>query len=57
METYKIEVEETLQRIIEVQAVDKYEALNKIHKMYYKGDLVLDYSNFKSVEIKEYVEE
>ena len=57
MKTYKIEVEEILQRIIEVQAVDKYEALEKIHEMYNEGVLVLDYSDFKSVEIKEYVEE
>ena len=57
METYKIEIEETLQRIIEVQAVDKYEALKKIHKMYHEGAFVLDYSDFKSVEIKERVEE
>ena len=57
MKTYKIEVEEILQRIIEVQAVDKYEALEKIHEMYHEGALVLDYSDFKSVEIKEYVEE
>ena len=57
MEIYKIEIEETLQRIIEVQAVDKCEALKKIHEMYHEGDLVLDYSDFKSAEIKEYVEE
>lgn len=57
MKTYKVEIEETLQRIIEVQAVDKCEALKKIHEMYHEGDLVLDYSDFKSVEIKECVEE
>ena len=57
MKKFKIEIEETLQRIIEVQAVDKCEALKKIHEMYHEGDLVLDYSDFKSVEIKEYVEE
>ena len=57
MAIYKIEIEETLQRIREVQAVDKYEALEKIHEMYNEGALVLDYSDFKSVEIKEYVEE
>ena len=56
MAIYKIEIEETLQRIIEVQAVDKYEALKKIHELYNEGALVLDYSDFKSVEIKEYVE-
>ena len=32
-------------------------ALKKIHEMYHEGDLVLDYSDFKSAEIKEYVEE
>ena len=57
MKTFKIEIEEILQRIIEVQAVDKYEALEKIHEMYNEGALVLDYSDYKSVEIKEYVEE
>ena len=57
MKTFKIEIEETLQRIIEVQAVDKHKALEKIHEMYNEGALVLDYSDFKSVEIKEYVEE
>lgn len=47
---YKVKVEETLSRIIEVEAKDKEEAEEKVVEMYMNEDIVLDSSDFQGVE-------
>lgn len=46
MKTYKFEITETLQRIINIEAVDEKEAYEIINNMYSKEDIVLDSSDF-----------
>ena len=47
---YKVNVEELLSRIIEVEAENKEEAEEKVREMYMNEDIVLDASDFQSVE-------
>lgn len=46
MVTFKIEVKETLSRIIEIQADSNEEALLKIEDLYKKQEIVLDADDF-----------
>lgn len=47
---YKVNVEELLSRIMEVEADSEDEAEDKVREMYMNEDIVLDASDFKSVE-------
>lgn len=47
---YKVNVEELLSRVIEVEAKDDEEAENIVRKMYESGEIVLDAEDFQSVE-------
>ena len=47
---YKVNVEELLSRIVEVEAKNEEEAEEKVREMYMNEDIVLDASDFQSVE-------
>ena len=47
---YKVNVEELLSRIVEVEAGNEEEAEEKVGEMYMNEDIVLDASDFQSVE-------
>ena len=47
---YKVNVEELLSRIVEVEAENEKEAEEKVREMYMNEDIVLDASDFQSVE-------
>ena len=47
---YKVNVEELLSRIVEVEAENEEEAEEKVRVMYMNEDIVLDASDFQSVE-------
>lgn len=47
---YRVNVEELLNRVIEVEAEDDEEAENIVRRMYDNGEIVLDASDFQSVE-------
>ena len=47
---YKVNVEELLSRIVEVEAESEEEAEDKVREMYMNEDIVLDASDFQSVE-------
>lgn len=47
---YKVNVEELLSRIVEVEADSDEEAEDKVREMYMNEDIVLDASDFQSVE-------
>jgi translation initiation factor IF-1 len=49
METFKIEVQELLARVVEVQAENIQEAISKVSEQYEKTEIVLDYSDFVEV--------
>ena len=53
---YQIEVTETLQRIIEVEADDVCGAVGIVCSEYAEGAIVLGADDLKSFEIKEYKE-
>lgn len=54
MKTYKVEVTETLQRVIEIEANSSEEALAIVNNQYKNEDIVLDYSDFveKSIDLQ-----
>ena len=51
MKKYRIEVLEILSRIVEVEASDAEEAIEKVRQKYRKCEIVLDDSDYKVTEI------
>lgn len=49
MKTFQVEVLETLSRVIEVQAFDEYDAINKVQDEYKLENIVLDSDDFVHV--------
>ena len=47
---YKVNVEELLSRIVEVESENEEEAEEKVREMYMNEEIVLDASDFQSVE-------
>lgn len=57
MKTYKVEITETLQRIVEVQAENEEEAIKKVNDLYDDCEIVLpDEQTYIDHEIKIYNE-
>lgn len=52
MKIYKIEITETLQKIIEIEADNEEDALHKVMRMYKNEEVILDYDNFVDVSFK-----
>lgn len=57
MKTFKYEIQETLSRIIEVEAQTEDEAYLIIKEMYSNEEIVLDSSDYIDTEIKEFEDE
>lgn len=53
MKTFKIEVKETLSRVIEIEANSNEEALSKIEELYNQQEIVLDSTDFVETEFFE----
>lgn len=51
---YKIEIKETLSKVVEVEAADEGEALRKIQEQYKNGEIVLDSVDYVDTEIEVY---
>ena len=51
MKKYSIEVLEVLSRIVEVEASDEEDAIERVRQMYRKCEIVLDDSDYKVTEI------
>ena len=51
MKKYSIEVLEVLSRIVEVEASDVEDAIERVRQMYRKCQIVLDDSDYKVTEI------
>jgi hypothetical protein len=50
METFKIEVQEFLARVVEVEANNLQEAVSNVQEKYRKAEIVLDYNDFVEVD-------
>jgi hypothetical protein len=50
METFKIEVKETLSRVIEIEANSADEAFSKLQDLYKKEEIVLDSDDYVQTE-------
>lgn len=55
--TYKIEIEETLQKVVEIQANSLDEAIDIAQNRYSNQEYILDYEDYKGVEFSEYKDE
>ena len=51
MKNYSIEVLEVLSRIVEMEASDEENAIERVRQMYRKCEIVLDDSDYKVTEI------
>lgn len=56
MTTYKIEVKETLSRVVEIEAPSAQEAIDKAREMYKAEEIVLDADDYVTTEIEDYKE-
>ena len=54
MKKYQVLFKETLERVVEINANSKEEALEIAKEMYINFEVVLDYTNFSGYEISEY---
>lgn len=52
MNKYKVEITETLQKTIEVEADNKEDALHKVMKMYKNEEVILDDNDFVDLDFK-----
>ena len=52
MKKFKVQITETLQRIVEIEAEDKYEAWDKVYDQVEKEKIVLDWEDFYTIEIE-----
>jgi hypothetical protein len=55
--TYKIEIEELLQHVYDIEANSLDEAINIAKEKYSKEEYVLDYQDHKGTEFREYKDE
>lgn len=53
---FKIEITETLQKVVEVKAKTLTEAIIKVGQQYADGELMLDAADYKGYEVKEFKE-
>lgn len=53
METFKIEIQEFLATVVEVEADSVCEAISKVREMYGNEEIILDSSDYLTTEIKE----
>lgn len=51
METFKIEIQEFLSRIIEIKAENIDEAISKTKEMYNREEIILDSNDYVTTEI------
>ena len=50
MRKYKIEIQEFLAKVVEIQAENISEAFLKVNEQYKKAEIVLDYNDFVEVD-------
>lgn len=53
---FNIEIEETLQKVVQVKANSLNEAMNKVQEKYRNEEYILNEDDFKGVEFNEYID-
>ena len=53
MESFKIKIEETLCKVIEIEAENIESALTEVKEMYKNEEIVLDYNDFLDYKIQQ----
>ena len=56
MQKYQVEINETLSRIVEIEAENESDAISKIKDLYRQEKIVLDSEDYLDTEIKIYKE-
>lgn len=56
MTNYKIEIQETLSRVIEIEADSVEDAIDRVRVMYRAEEIVLDSDDYVSTEIEEFTD-
>lgn len=56
MQTFEVEIQEFLSRIIKIEANSSEEAISKVKEMYRKEEIVLGSEDYVTTEIEEYKE-
>ena len=51
-ENYKIEIKETLCKIVEVEASSSEQVEKMVNEQWYKGEHILDSDNFKTISLE-----
>ena len=54
LQKYRVQITETLQCIIEMQAVSLDDAINEVHERYRNQEIILDSNDYINTEIKEF---
>lgn len=57
LKEYEIEIKETLQKIVKIEANSLDEAIDIVNEKYSNEEIILDENDFKDVEFSEYQEE
>ncbi|MFZ4797312.1 MAG: DpnD/PcfM family protein [Bacteroidia bacterium] len=56
MKTFKIEIQEFLSNIVEIEAENISDAISKVKELHRNEEIVLDSDDYVTTEIKEYFE-
>ncbi len=56
MPLFKIEITETLQKQVEVEAYSEEDAISKIRNQYYQANIVIDESNYINTQFDLFLE-
>ena len=56
MQKYQVEINETLSRVVEIEAENESDAISKIKDLYRQEKIVLDSEDYLDTEIKIYEE-
>ncbi len=54
---YQIEIEEILQKVVEIEANSLEDAIDIVQNKYSNQNIILDYEDYKGVEFREYKDE
>lgn len=57
MDTFKIEIKETLSRIITIEATSIDEAISKASELYHNEEIILDAEDYNNTEFLEFSDE
>lgn len=48
---YQVEITETAQRVVKIEAINEEEAINIVDQQYRDGDIVMEYNDYKGYDV------